>query len=162
MISILYAFIILIVFQFISKTTSFYSKRLQWRSLSKFNSAKPPDWQEDSSMNRDSTNDIKISQDFVQLVDAELGSMISSLTIDTVTYYMLEFRNDVVQRWMINFANYSASGFPNNDWTEYIEKMIKSNDEKIQVIMKPPQNVIRGNMGPNMAIQYDFDVGKLE
>lgn len=77
---------------------------------------------------------------------------------------MLEFRNDVLQRWMVNFANYSAAGFPNNDWTEYLERMIKSGDEKIQVIMKPPQNFIRGKSanigGSNVVIQYDFDVGK--
>lgn len=75
---------------------------------------------------------------------------------------MLEFRNDVLQRWMVQFANYSTDGFPQGDWTQYIEKMITVGDHKVQVLMKPPKTKPKPGapvIGPGMAIQYDFEIG---
>ena len=90
-----------------------------------------------------------------------MGSLVSSLTIDTVSYYMLEFRNDILQKWMMQFANYSTKGFPENDWTQYIEKMITVGDHTVQVLMKAPKTKQKpGVPAPGMAIQYDFDIGK--
>lgn len=76
---------------------------------------------------------------------------------------MLEFRNDVLQRWMVEFQNYSTVGFPENDWTKYIEKMIIVGDHKVQVIVKSPKKKPKPGvpaMAPGTAIQYDFDIGK--
>lgn len=161
MLYIAIAIVSVISLQNILETSSFLSRHSILKStlIQRLHAIRPPDWKDDST-NRE-TN-IKLNQDLVHVMDLELGSIVSNLSIDTVTYYMLEFRNDVLQRWMMSFANYSTSGFPNNDWTQYLERMIKTSDEKIQVIMKPPQNIIRGNMGANMAIQYDFDVGKFK
>jgi len=79
---------------------------------------------------------------------------------------MLEFRNDILQKWMMSFANYSTKGFPENDWTQYIEKMITVGDHTVQVLMKAPKTKqkpgvpVIGKNFSGMAIQYDFDIGE--
>ena len=88
--------------------------------------------------------------------------MVSVFAVNTVSYYMLEFRNEVVEHWMMQFANYSKFGFRNGDWTQHIEEMIKTSDHKVQVIMRPPKNLLRGKhekLGQNIVIQYDTDIG---
>jgi hypothetical protein len=77
---------------------------------------------------------------------------------------MLEFRNDILQRWMVQFNSYNKNGFPDNVWTTYLEKMITTSDHTIQVIMKPPKSFIRGKnspLGSNVVIEYEHEIGNL-
>jgi hypothetical protein len=77
---------------------------------------------------------------------------------------MLEFRDDVSQRWMVNFLKYKDEGFPNNNWKEYIEKMIKTDTQIVEALRKP---VVVGAdeqqslYNETTFVKYDSLLGKL-
>ena len=54
---------------------------------------------------------IKLDENLVSKLDETLGTFMTKAAIDTSSHYMLEFHNDIDQRWMKNFQNYSSNGF---------------------------------------------------
>jgi hypothetical protein len=77
---------------------------------------------------------------------------------------MLEFRDEANEKWMMNFAGYKEEGFPDGRWTEYIEKMITTDTQEIEVLMKPNSALLRGRRipaGSNIVFQYFYEMGKI-
>jgi hypothetical protein len=107
----------------------------------------------------------KISKDILSVFELDLGAIATSCAIKTQSYYMLEFHDEVNQRWMENFANYSKNGFPGGDWYTYLEDMITLDNQVVEVFMRPPKNFRRGdkhsNAGNNVLLKYDHEIGKL-
>ena len=78
---------------------------------------------------------------------------------------MLEFHDEVNEKWMMNFENYRKSGdFPDGLWTNYIEKMIKTDKLQVEVLMTATKASLRGRKipeGGNIMMQYFHDLGEL-
>jgi hypothetical protein len=75
---------------------------------------------------------------------------------------MLEFRDAASEKWMMNFENYKEEGFEDGLWTNYIEKMIQTEKEEVEVHMKPNSALLRGKRippGANIVFQYFMDLG---
>lgn len=97
------------------------------------------------------------------LQESSLNTFASVAAIDTVSYYMLEFRDDVYEGWMKSFCNYSTHGFPKGRWENYIESMIKIDVQSFQITMRPPKALLRGRnskLGGNVVLKYDVDLGE--
>jgi len=106
----------------------------------------------------------KIDSNMKESLDNILTAFVGDATLKTVSYYMLEFRDEINQKWMMTFGNFSANkegSLSNGKWYEYIESMIKLNKHEIQVIMKPPKSFLRGRSSPegsNVMVQYDHNI----
>jgi hypothetical protein len=86
-------------------------------------------------------------------------------TLNTMSYYMTEFRDDVNEKWIMGFCDFKDKGFPDNSWNNYIEKMIRMEKQQVEVLMKCSKAVLRAKRiadGANVYMQYFHDVGKLE
>jgi hypothetical protein len=105
-----------------------------------------------------------ISQETLAEFELDLGSIATACAIKTTSYYMLEFHDEVSQKWMESFANYSKNGFNEGDWYKYLEDMITLDTQIIEVLMRPPKNFRRGNtaskVGNNVLLKYDHELGK--
>ena len=91
-----------------------------------------------------------------------IGSMVTKSALHTVSYYMLEFRDEVNEKWMMNFCNYKQKGFPEGSWTNYIEKMIALDKQQVEVLMKATRSALRARRipeGGNVMMQYFHDLG---
>jgi hypothetical protein len=80
-----------------------------------------------------------------------------------MSYYMIEFRDDVNEKWMMGFCDYQNKGFPDGSWHNYIEKMIRLDKQKIEVLMKCSKAVLRAKRipdGANVAMQYFHELGE--
>jgi len=106
----------------------------------------------------------KIDQSIKDNLDNILTAFIADATIKTVSYYMLEFRDEINQRWMVQFGNFSSErdgSLSDGKWYEYIENMIKMDKHEIQVIMKTPKSFLRGKSNPegsNVMVQYEHNI----
>lgn len=106
----------------------------------------------------------KIEQSMKDNLDNVLTAFIADATIKTVSYYMLEFRDEINQRWMVQFGNFSYErdgSLSDGKWYQYIESMIKTDKHAIQVIMKTPKSFLRGKSSPegnNVMVQYDHNI----
>ena len=93
-----------------------------------------------------------------------IGTIITKFALSTVSYYMLEFHNDVNEKWMMGFCNYKKSGeFPDGQWTNYIEKMIMTDKLQVEVLMTAPKASLRSRNVPeggNIMMQYFHDLGE--
>ena len=77
---------------------------------------------------------------------------------------MLEFRDEVNEKWMMGFSNYKTKGFPDGSWTNYIEKMIVLDKTQVEVLMKATSASLRARRipeGSNVVMQYFHELGKL-
>lgn len=78
---------------------------------------------------------------------------------------MLEFHDEVNEKWMMGFGNYAKSGdFPDGLWTNYIEKMITTDKLQVEVLMRATKAALRSRKipeGRNVMLQYFHDLGKL-
>ena len=77
---------------------------------------------------------------------------------------MLEFRDEVNEKWMMGFSNYKTKGFPDGSWTNYIEKMIVMDKTQVEVLMKATSASLRARRipeGSNVVMQYFHELGKL-
>ncbi len=113
------------------------------------------DWNEDESV--DNGNDAVLDASIMEKLENSVELLASMASIETVSYYMLEFRDEVNQRWMMSFEKYNKKGFENGKFANYIEQMIKTNKLEINVITKPPKAILRGRNSPqgsNVFIQY--------
>lgn len=105
-----------------------------------------------------------IYDSFLSNQEFEVGNLATVCAINTVSHYLLEFRDEVKQRWMTDFLNYSHVGFPGDDWTHYIETMIKTDAQFCQVLMRAPKSFRRGkhsHLGSNVVLKYDLEIGAL-
>jgi hypothetical protein len=94
--------------------------------------------------------------------DAAIGTIITRCALQTVSYYMLEFRDEVNEKWMMGFCNYKTKGFPDGLWTNYIEKMIVLDKQQVEVLMKATRASLRARRipeGANVMMQYFHDLG---
>ena len=113
------------------------------------------DWNEDESV--DNGNDAVLDASIMEKLENSVELLASIASIGTVSYYMLEFRDEINQRWMMNFEKYNKKGFLHGKFANYIEQMIKTNKLEINVITKPPKAILRGRNSPqgsNVFIQY--------
>lgn len=65
-----------------------------------------------------------------------VDEILSKSTIKTASSYMLEFRNDIEYQYVMDFENCGELGFANQTFTSYITKMIHTEKQDIEVIMK--------------------------
>ena len=76
---------------------------------------------------------------------------------------MLEFHDEVNEKWMMGFANYKRNGqFPGGLWTNYIEKMITTDKTKVEVLIQASTATLRSKKipeGRNVMMQYFHDIG---
>lgn len=95
-------------------------------------------------------------------LDVTLGQFMTKVAVETQSHYMLEFHNDIDQRWMKQFRNYSSSGFSEaGGWTEWLEGMIDMGKTSVQVIMNPPKALMRGRrqgFDNNVRLEYLHDI----
>ena len=97
-------------------------------------------------------------------LDTTLGEFMTKAAIDTSSHYMLEFHNDIDQRWLKNFGNYSQSGEsfdPMGGWTNWIEALASKETCQIQVLMNPPKALMRGrraSMDNQVRLEYMHDI----
>lgn len=107
--------------------------------LDAFSTTNKAEWyadDDDNMSSRDAASRRKFDATFVTNLDETVGSLVSVCALNTVSYYMLEFRDEVTQKWMMGFSQYKQNGFENGLWTNYIEKMIKLDKLQIEVLMK--------------------------
>lgn len=77
---------------------------------------------------------------------------------------MLEFRDEVSEKWMMGFSGYKQKGFPEGLWTNYIESMIAMDKQQVEVLMKATRASLRARRipeGGNVMMQYFHDLGML-
>lgn len=103
---------------------------------------------------------------YIQILpqDDVIGSVITRCALQTVSYYMLEFRDEVNEKWMMGFNNYKTKGFTDGSWTNYIEKMIVMDKLQVEVLMKATSASLRSRRipeGSNVVMQYFHELGKL-
>jgi hypothetical protein len=91
---------------------------------------------DDSNLSRDTASKRKFDGNFITNLDTTIGSLVTVFALNTVSYYMLEFRDEVTEKWMMGFSQYKQNGFENGIWTNYIEKMIKTDKLQVEVLMK--------------------------
>lgn len=93
-----------------------------------------------------------------------IGTIITKFALGTVSYYMLEFNNDVNEKWMMGFCNYKKNGeFPDGQWTNYIERMITTDKLQVEVLMTAPKASLGSRAipeGGNIMMQYFHDLGE--
>lgn len=98
-----------------------------------------------------------IPEALIQQVDRLLDNLLSSSTMKTVTYYMLEFKNDIEYQWIMKFENCYEDGFIKQQFDDYIAKMIKIDKHEVQIIMDAPKMYMK-NIDPkrrsNARLQY--------
>lgn len=85
--------------------------------------------------------------------------------LQTVSYYMLEFRDEVTEKWMMSFNNYKTKGFPDGSWTKYIESMIETDKQRVEVLMKATRASLRARRipeGANVMMQYTQVLGIIQ
>lgn len=97
------------------------------------------------------------SQDFA------VGTLITRCALNTVSFYMLEFHDEVNEKWMMGFGNYRKNGdFPGGLWTNYIEKMIQTDKLRLEVLMPATTAALKSRkipVGANVMMQYFHDLG---
>ena len=82
------------------------------------------EWGEDEAMT--GLRDGKVlDKTFVDDLDEKISNCISAFAMNTVGYYMVEFRDEVSEKFMMGFLNYRTDGFPEGRFSNYIEKMIR-------------------------------------
>jgi hypothetical protein len=93
-----------------------------------------------------------------------IGMLITKSALGTVSYYMMEFHDEVNEQWMMGYNNYKKSGyqFPNGDWTIYIENMIKT--DRLQIEVRVPASKATRKArgipeGSNIVMQYVHELG---
>eukprot|EP01038_Epipyxis_sp_PR26KG_P004139 gene4139-5893_t len=97
--------------------------------------------QDGSDMNNFDTNSLPTLSAAMEItLDHDLGLLVTTCSLNTISYYMLEFHDDVTQRWMIQFSNYSSNGFKEGKWENYLEEMIKTNRQTMIVTMRDPMS----------------------
>lgn len=103
------------------------------------------------------TNELGSDESTEALFDSMLDIMISTATINTATYYMLEFHNEIDFQFMSKFKQFNVHGFNGLKPTDYIESMIRINKTTVKVLMNPPKKFGRG-LDPKRAslarVQY--------
>ena len=100
---------------------------------------------------------LKIDDDNMEQLSLGISNIVSRAALNTVSYYMLEFNDEVNEKWMMSFADYNKIGFVNDVWTDYIEEMIRTDKIEFQVLIKAPKNLRRGKSAPqgnNVMFQY--------
>lgn len=98
-----------------------------------------------------------ISTSVINVLDKQLGEFMTSNAIKTVGFYMLEFHDDTSNTWMTSFMNYSTNGFPDNDWTKFLELMIQLPTQSIDVTLehtKRTRNKENVNLATNVSLHY--------
>jgi len=105
--------------------------------------------------------DQQLTPSFLDDLDDKLSVMVSAFAINTCSYYFVEFRDEVNEKWMMGFLDYRKNGFPGGKWTSYIEAMIALDKLQVEVLMKCSKAVLRARRipaGANVAMQYHHDV----
>lgn len=99
-----------------------------------------------------------IHPELLNKLDETLGMFATKAAIDTSSHYMLEFRNEIDQRWMTGFRNYSSEGFGDKGrWTDWIEDMINTETTVVQVLMNPPKALLRGRRaGSDNGVRLEY------
>jgi len=98
-----------------------------------------------------------ISNSVIKVLDQNLGEFMTVSAIKTVGYYMVEFHDEVSNDWMTNFMNYSTNGFPDNDWTKYLDHMIELPPRSIDVTLehtKRTRNPGNAALATNVSLHY--------
>lgn len=100
---------------------------------------------------------LKIDDRNLERLTIGISSLVSRAAMNTVSYYMLEFNDEVNEKWMMQFTDYKNVGFVNGVWTDYIENMIKTDKIEIQVMIRAQKNLRRGKSAPegnNVMFSY--------
>lgn len=99
----------------------------------------------------------KIDSTAILALDRSLGGLVTQCAIGTVSYYMLEFHDEATQHWLVSFQNYSKTGFQDGNWEGFLEDMIKTDTQTIEVLLNPPKQLRRGRhhpQGNNIRVRY--------
>ena len=102
-----------------------------------------------------------LDRKFIDDLDDKISSIISAFAMNTVGYYMVEFRDEVSEKWMMGFKNYRQNGFPDGKWTTFIEQMISMDKQQVEVYMQCSRSVLRARRIPenaNVAMMYFVDL----
>ena len=115
------------------------------------------EWSDDDMTGLRDTTFTSLNPKFLDSLDEKLATMISAFAINTCAYYMVEFRDEVNEKWMMGFLNFKQVGFPDGKWTNYIEKMINMDKQHVEVFMQCSKSVLRARKipdGANVVMQY--------
>ena len=103
----------------------------------------------------------KMGVQFLDDLDDKMATMVTASAINTCSYYMLEFRDEINEKWMMGFKDFKTRGFPNGKWTEYLESMIDMDKQKVEVLMQTSKQVLRARKIPekaNVMMQYEHEI----
>lgn len=141
-------------YQLIIATKCYNLKSKNSIFLSKFKTraSTSDEWQEDNSAIGNNGDLPSIHQNIYNNLDQALGAIVTARAIDTASYYMLEFRDDINQKWMLSFLDYKNKGFINGDWQLYLNEMIKLDSQQVKVYMDPPR--VSSRHQPNKEEEY--------
>ena len=109
------------------------------RSQLKPRASSSDEWQEDDSAVASNEDVPNLHQKIYNNLDQAVGEIVTARAIDTASYYMLEFRDDVSQKWMVSFLDYKNVGFIDGDWQLYLKEMIKLDLQKAKIYLDPPR-----------------------
>lgn len=76
---------------------------------------------------------------------------------------MLEFHDEVNEKWMMGFDDYKRNGdFSGGLWTNYIERMIRTDKLRVEVLMPATKAALKSRkipVGANVMMQYFHELG---
>jgi hypothetical protein len=85
----------------------------------------------------------KFDSTLLHQLDKLVDNLLSGSTMSTVSYYMLEFKNDIEYQYITKFENCDRDGFTKQSFDEYINKMIRLDGQELHVIIDPPKNYMK-------------------
>jgi hypothetical protein len=97
----------------------------------------------------------------VAVLNENYGALLTSSAINTVSQYMLEFGDQINNKWMTGFRNFKEAGFEEQDWHTYLEDMIHLPEQQIKVYIAPSRMAHRHETTAeenNMRGMYMADV----
>jgi len=98
----------------------------------------------------------EISEEIQSVLYQELQSIVSNAAINTVSYYMKEFHDDMTSKWMLEFQDYKNIGFKDSDWRSYITEMIQLDKQELSVYMNPPKKLGKLDSAPDARIRLKY------
>ena len=109
------------------------------------------EWSEDDSSLTGLRESKALERKFVDDLDDKISNIVSAFAMNTVGYYMVEFRDEVSEKWMMGFQNYRVDGFPDGKFSNYIEQMISTEKQQVEVYMQCSRSVLRSRQVPENA-----------
>lgn len=101
-------------------------------------------WNEDEvTLSADQLIGVPLNEEITSQLQPLVENLLVGMAINTVSYYMTEFRDDCAQRYMVGHKSFEEKGLTGeNDWRDYLESLIHTDEFEVKVLMTPPKVMI--------------------